>query len=472
MHLREKQYRVCESKSDTMKFTRHRRSLAERMNSPLRLSIALLVLVLAEIPAVGQISFTTAVDLALKNSPRVKAAEADVAKAQAALEETKDVYIPSLVVGAGLGYSYGFPLGQPSVFNFTSQSLVFNFSQQDYIRAARASLNAANLALRDARQAVAEDAAITYLALHRDQERQAALVDQSGYAGRLVGIVQDRLNAGQDTPIDLTTARLTEAQIRLTRMRAEDDTEADRTHLARLTGLPATGLSVVPSSIPQFSPPPASDAPSGPVTSPSIESAYAVAKAKQQIAFGDARYLWRPQIYFVAQYSLFAKFNNYDLYYNRFQYNNAGIGVDIKFPVFDAVQRAKSRESAAEASRAQHEANAARDQFLEGRLKVRRATAELAARAEVASLDQQLAEQQLDVMLVQLNGTGNSSAQQMTPKDEQNSRIAEREKYLAYLDAGFQMKQAQINLMRQTGDLETWLKSAVQSQPQDASKPQ
>ena len=441
------------------------------MITPLRLSVALLVFALAEAPAVAQISFTTAVDLALKNSPRVKAAEAEVEKAQAALEETKDVYIPSLIGGSGLGYSYGFPLGQPSVFNFTSQSLLFNFSQQDYIRAARASLNAANLALRDARQAVAEDAAITYLALHRDQERQAAMVDQSGYAGRLVNIVQDRLNAGQDTPIDLTTARLTAAQIRLSRMRAEDDTEADRTHLARLTGLPAVGLGVVPSSIPQFSPPPASDSPSGPVTSPSIESAYAVAKAKQQIAFGDARYLWRPQIYFVAQYSLFAKFNNYDLYYNRFQYNNAGIGVDIKFPVFDAVQRAKSRESAAEAARAQHEANAARDQFLEGRLKVRRATAELAARAEVADLDQQLAKQQLDVMLVQLSTSG-SSGSQMTPKDEQNSRIAEREKYIAYLEAGYQMKQAQINLMRQTGELENWLKSATQLQPQEASKPQ
>jgi hypothetical protein len=34
------------------------------------------------------------------------------------------------------------------------------------------------------------------------------------------------------------------------------------------------------------------------------------------------------------------------------------------------------------------------------------------------------------------------------------------------------MKQAQINLMRQTGELENWLKSATQLQPQEASKPQ
>jgi hypothetical protein len=84
-----------------------------------------------------------------------------------------------------------------------------------------------------------------------------------------------------------------------------------------------------------------------------------------------------------------------------------------------------------------------------------------------------LAKEQLDVMMVQLTaGSGNSSGPQMTPKDEQNSRIAEREKYLTYLEAGLQMKQAQISLMRQTGELETWLKSATQSPPQDASKPQ
>jgi len=211
----------------------------------------------------------------------------------------------------------------------------------------------------------------------------------------------------------------------------------------------------------------------GPVTSPAVESAYAVAQAKQQIAFGDSRYLWRPQIYFVAQYSLFSKFNNYDEFYRNFQYNNAGIGVDIKFPIFDEAQKAKARQSAAEAARARHEADAARDQFLEGRQRVRRTTAELEARAEVANLDQQLARQQLDVMLVQLNtGGGNASAPLMTPKDEQTSRIAEREKFIAYLDAGLQMKQAQINLMRQTGELENWLKSAVQSLAVEASKPQ
>ena len=40
-------------------------------------------------------------------------------------------------------------------------------------------------------------------------------------------------------------------------------------------------------------------------------------------------------------------------------------------------------------------------------------------------------------------------ASDKTPKDEQNARISEREKYLAVIDAAFQLHQAEISLLRQ-----------------------
>lgn len=431
----------------------------------LRLTITCTVVISASLPAMAQISFTSAIGLALKNNPKVLMAQADVAKAQAALSESKDVYVPSIAGGSGLGYSYGFPVGQPSIFNFTTHSLVFNFSQANYIRASRFALKAANLALKDAQQAVVEDVAITYIALDRDSQRETALSQQEGYATRLIEIIQERLDAGQDTPISLTGAKLSAAQIRLAKLRTDDEATDDRNHLSRLIGLPAQGLDVVSSSVPAFTAP-SSDPGNGtsPTLSPAVASAYATARSKHQIAAGDARYLWRPQITFDAQYNRFAKYNNYDLYYSHFQHNNFGIGVQITLPVFDVGQRAKARESAADASHADHEADQARDEFLEGRQKALHATAELAARAEVASLDQQLAQQQLDVMEVQLSaGNGSSSAPQMTPKDEQTSRIAEREKFLTVLDTNFEMRKAEINLMRQTDQLGDWIQSAVQT---------
>jgi outer membrane protein TolC len=443
------------------------------MTRLLRLCIACFAAAGAATPAIAQISFTTAVDLALKSSPRVSIAQADVAMAQASLQELRNAYIPNVVGGSGLGPpSYGFPLGQPELFSITSQSLVFSYSQRDYIRAAQAALNAANLTLADVRQAVTEDAAITYLAVDRDTQRQAALKDQTGFAARLVQIVQDRLDAGQDTPIGLTTARLSEAQIRLAMLRADDEAASDQAHLAQLIGLPAKGLSIASSSIPALTAPEPNLIDSPQASSPAVDSAYAAARAKREIAFGDARYLFRPQISFAAQYSRFAEFNNYQEYYNHFQQNNAGVGVQITLPLFDMAHKAKARESAADATHSEHEADMMRDQFFESRMKARHTTAELSARAEIASLDQQLAQQQLEVLLVQLKaGNGNSAGTQMSPKDEEASRIAERDKFLSVLDATFQMRQAQVNLLRQTGELDSWIQSAERSQPLTLSKP-
>jgi outer membrane protein TolC len=424
-------------------------------------------------PSYAQISFTTAIGLALKSNPKVLMAQADVSKALAALQQLRDAYIPNIVGGSGIGPpSYGFPLGQPSIFNITSNSLVFSYSQRDYVRAARASLDAANLNLKDIREGVAEDTAVTYLSLDRDIQRQAALQQQQGFADRLVSIVQDRLDAGQDTPIDLTATRLTAAQIRLARLRAEDDTAADRAHLARLIGLPEQGLGITSDTVPAFPTTSPDLVGATMITSPVVQSAYATAHAKQETAFGEARYLWRPQIYFEGQYSRFAKYTNIQDYYFRFQQNNAAVGVQITIPLYDVAHRARERQAAADASHALHEADMLRDQFFDSRLRARHTAAELSTRAEIASLDQQLANQQLEVMLVQLKaGSGNLSGPQMSPKDEQTARIAEREKFVAVLNANFEAQQAAIGLMRAAGELENWIAAALRALPSTPSKP-
>jgi outer membrane protein TolC len=443
--------------------------------SLLRLCLACSALALAAAPACAQISFSTALALALKSNPKVLAAQADVDKSLAALQQLRDAYIPSVVGGSGLGPpSYGFPLGQPSIFNINAQSLVFSYSQRDYLRAAQASLDAAKLNHKDIREGVAEDTAVTYLAVDRDTQRQAALQQQQGFADRLVAIVQQRLDAGQDTPIDLTTCRLTAAQIRLARLRAEDETVADQAHLARLIGLPARGLVVTNGGVPSFPAPANAPELTGTAlaTSPAVDSAYAIARAKRETAFGEARYLWRPQVVLDAQYSRYAKFNNLQDYYFRFQQNNAAIGVQITVPLYDKAHQARAREAAADAAHAEHEADTLRDQFLDIRLRARHTADELSTRAEIATLDQQLAQQQLDVMLVQLKtGSGNLSAPQMTPKDEQTARIAEREKFVALLNANFEAQQARIGLMRAAGELEAWIDQAIHAQPSAPAKP-
>ncbi len=428
--------------------------------------LALVSLCLACAHVHAQISFTSAIDLALRNSPRVRMAEAEVARAHAALAQAQDVYIPSLIASSGLGYSYGYPLGTPTIFSFQAQSLVYNDSQHDYIRAARAGLEATNLSLKDVRQQVAEDAAIAYLELSRAEQRKSAMDQEAGYAAKLAAIVQERLDAGQDSAMELTRARRTLVQIKLQQLQMDDEIAAQSDHLLRLLGLPGPQIDTVPGSIPSI--PVVALSGSSEPDSPAVLAALATAKSRREQAFGDTRYTWRPQISFAAQYSRFSTFNNYQLYYPAINnnFNAVGIGIQIQMPLFDAVHKAKARESLAIAASSEQDALYARQQEAEGRIKRQHSASELRLRLELAGLDNDLARQQLDAMLIQLNaGTGNSSGPQMTPKDEQNARIQERQKYLDLLDSEFQLRQIEIGLLRQSGQLEAWLKSVATAAP-------
>jgi outer membrane protein TolC len=212
--------------------------------------LALAVFALSSTYGHAQVSLATAVDLALSHSPKIRLAQTDVDKARASLGEARNVFIPVVNAGANLGESYGYSFNPPTLFTFNAQSLVFNFSQKDYIRAGHFGVNAAALALQDARQGVIEDTALSFLALQHDQQREAVLKQENEMAQRLVAIVEDRVNAGRDTAIDLTTAQLTAAQFHLSSLRQQDDTANDRDHLALTMGMSPTPSLTAEGTIP------------------------------------------------------------------------------------------------------------------------------------------------------------------------------------------------------------------------------
>ncbi len=422
---------------------------------------------LCGLPASAQTSLSTAVILAVNSNPRVKAATDDVTKAQAALAETRAVYIPAVSVGSGLGDSFGYSPYPPTLFTFAAQSLVYSSSQPDYIRSARAGLASAQATLEDARQAVSEDVANTFAALDHDQKREAVLNQELGFVQRLVSIVQDRFEAGRETAIDTTQAKLLGAQLREAVLHAQDEIFNDRIHLASLMGIPPNGIladGAFP-PLPQFD----TFDPDAPalVQSPAVTAAFAQAKAKQEQAWGDARFLYRPQVSLIVQYNRYASFTDS---FKQIQVSEGNIspneevyGVQISIPLFDKVRQAKAHESAADAAHSYHDAEALRASTREATSKLGRSLVELRAHAEVAALSQQLAQQQLDALTAQLDAPPINGHPQLTPKDEQNSRIAEREKYLAVLDTEYQLRTAEISLLRQTGQLEGWLASAATS---------
>jgi outer membrane protein TolC len=410
--------------------------------------------------APAQISLSTVVDLSLHNDPKVKLAQADLDKAEASVAETRDAYIPSAGINAGYGQSTGVPLGVPVVFSFDSKSLLFNFSQKDYVRAAELGLKAAKLSMKEARDQVAEDAVVTYLNLNHAQQRQAAIDDEYEYASRLVTIVQQRLDAGDDTRIELLKARRTAAQLHLQKLQAEDEIAILSEHLSRMIGFPGNPVSTEPASVPPL--PSVATLTADTTSSFGIQAAFATARSKQETAFGDARWRFRPQLSFFLNYSYIDTGpSDYVAYYPNFAGKSrdaASVGIQIVIPLFDRARQDRARGAAADAAHSRAEAQNQRNQFLEGRFKLLHSAAELADRNEVAQDDRDLAQAQLDAVLAQLTPASAATGQpQLTPKDEQNARLQERARYIDLLNAQFELQQAQVNLMRQTGRLDDWL---------------
>jgi len=417
---------------------------------------------LAAAPALvsAQVSLATVVDLAQHNSSAVKLAEADLRKAQAALEQAQDAYIPNFVIGSNVGYSHGFPTGQPSVGSASMQSLVFSYAQREYLKGARAGIDAANLRLKDAREEVTLDASSTYIELDAVNRELQAARQQETFAANLEKIGQQRVDAGVDSTLDLLQARLTATQLKLKRLHLEARASTLAKQIAVLAALPVGSILPDPSSIPEI---PAVSVDEAPRRLPGIDAAGSQARSKQFQAKGDDLLWRRPQIGFGAVYNYDSnELNSYSTYYNNFTPNNVSFGVQINVPFFDFALRAKAKETAAEALRATVEAEQAQRQNDVQIAELTGSLRELDTLAEVASLKQQIADEQLKAVLTQLElgngaGTGPGAQPQLSPKAEQLARIDERQKFEDALDAGLDLAKARLSLLRALGHMGDWL---------------
>ena len=411
------------------------------------------------------------VELALSHATGVAIATADQQRAAANYRELRDNYLPQLTTGAGLGFSYGFPLSlegsAPALFNITAQSALLNSSLRDAMKAMKLDAAVAALNSKDERNKIIQDAAQSYAELAKWEQRLAKLHETSTEAEKFQSAVAQRVKEGVDTELDGTKARLSAARIRLRIAEAQGSADIAREHLSKLTGLPADGIQTDPDSIPTPPSPPAeSGARDVPASAPSVEAAVEHARAQYLRAQGEHRALW-PTVDFAAQYALLSKFNNFQNYYipskpcvtplgeflcvtNSFQQNNATVGVSIRFPLFNASQRARAQAADADALKATKQADAAKDQFSEETLRLQRSVAQMQAAHDVAELEYEIAEKGMAAVQTRMDaGTAN-----LHDLDDARSQVSER--FITLQDVTFELRRAQLGLLRSSGDLEKW----------------
>lgn len=401
------------------------------------------------------LAFRTAIELALKNSTTTGLSQADLQRARSVVRQTKDVFLPQMVAGSGLGGSYGFPLSlegaAPSIFNVNFQGALINMAQRNFVKAAKSDVEVTTAQNADRRNDVIMETAMDYVQLDLLDSSLTIQREQQQSAQKFQDIVAQRIQAGLDSQVEGTRAKLAGARTRLDIAQTQAAADQLRLRLSQLTGLPVTAIQTSTETIPEM---PAvgqdEDLPGEAVkNNPVVKVADAAAQAKEFRAQAERKQLY-PAIDFVGQYAVLARFNNYDQFFQKFQRNNVTAGVAIRFPFFNPVQRAAADAARADAVKSRKEAQTVKEQVSTETLRLQRSVEQLSAAREVAQLEHQLAQSDIESAHAKIE-SGAASI-----KDEENARVAEHERYTAYLNSSFELDRAQIQLMRQIGQLETW----------------
>jgi outer membrane protein TolC len=416
------------------------------------------LLILLALPAFGQrITLRRAVEATLSHSGGV-IPQIDEAHTYAAYREARGAYLPRVVVGSGLGGSFGFPLSlenaAPSLVNVTTQQVLYSPAQKAFVRAARSNWDAGKLQSEDQRLALVQDAVLTYIELNKWSQELDLLNTQLANNRQMEDVEQQRVKEGVDRPAEQDKARLATARVRVRIAEASGSADVMRMRLAQLTGLSAAELETDPDSIPSLPEFQQEDnlATKAINASAAVKAAEQQATAKRFTAEGEAKALL-PAVDIAGQYALLSNFNNYKTYIRNFQTHNASGGLVFRFPFLDPAQRARVAEAKAEAIRGGRDAEEAKNKVSLETLRLQRTVQELAASVEVAQLEYNLAQSELEIAQTRVK------AETGTLREEQDARGRVEQTYDALIDATLTLDKARIQLLHNTGDLEQWARS-------------
>lgn len=419
------------------------------------LRLACVLALLASAASAEPIPFKRAIELALKRSGTMAIAMAEQTRTHQVYLSERDQFLPTVVFGSGLGYSFGIPLAilgsAPSIFNINTSQELFNLSRRASANAAKVDWKASDLEMVDRKNGVILDTATFYTQLDSLTAKLKILRDAKRNAQRAQFITTERLKEGMDSDLDLKRSQLAAAQIELQIVQAEGDADVLRDRLSKLIGIPAAGIETVTESIPIPPDIPQDNdiAPKAAESNPGVRSAFEHAKSAQLRADAEHKALL-PSFDFGSQYALLASFNNYDAFYRKFQRNNYTFGVNFRVPFLSPSQHAAARAADADAIKARKIAEGARDDVEATTLKIQRSVRQLAAARDVAKLEYEIAQADIGTVHAKIvSGQG-------TARDEEQARLDANDKYAAYLDASDNLMNAQLQMMRMMGNIQEW----------------
>ena len=424
---------------------------------PRRIWCALLCAALFSVPEVPaqdavSINLKQAVEMALRSSREVGLAQARYNVAQNTVNVNRSAFRPNLFTGSGAAYTHGFPQtpsgAAPSIVNASYLQTVFNPLLASQVRSADERREAQRLELEKTRNSVMLQTSSSYLELGKVRHSLDLMRAHRQSNARILEFTRQRSSEGLELSIEVTRAELNEARSEQRIVQLESRQRVLERQLGALIGIPGDRRIEIESEIVPLNEQQREQELVDRALSSSLDLQQAEfeRRARAHRLAGEIATKW-PTADLFAEYGLFAKFNNFQDFFQRFQRNNFNIGLQIRIPLVNSQRSANVALARSELTTAEMDLKAKRQNV---ELDVERQyqhLRELDAAREVARLELKLAQESLQI--VQANfGEGRSNL-----RDVEKARLEENDKWLAFLDSDFEHQKAQLDLLNTTGDL-------------------
>jgi len=402
-----------------------------------------------------QLTMKQVVNLALQNSRDLALAKIQytIAMNQTAVE--RGDFHPNLYTGSGAAYTNGSPFvpggGLPSLFNLSYSQTLFNLPLKGQVKAAEDRAASQKIEVDRVRDDVIVRAASAYLELAKVQHSISLRRDDQAGAAKILDVTRDRVAANQELPIEITRGELAAARAREELIKLEDRAEILAQQIRDLTAIPDNQPITVGAEEPDFSTPQAGTD----LLNLALQNDQGLLEAvNERAARADllkgARGEHWPTISLVGEYQVLEESNNFLRYFPAhapFQRNEVAVGVQVSIPLFSAKTRADIALAKSQLNAAELTLSTKRQQVsLEVQQKTR-TERELDATREVARLDLQLAQENVQVLQAKFDQGS------VTLRDMEQARLDENDKWVAFLDANFARQQGQLSLLQATGQL-------------------
>jgi outer membrane protein len=399
----------------------------------------------------GKLTMRHAVTLALQNSRELALARVQYTVALNQTAVDRSAFRPNLYTGSGAAYTSGFPsLGgsPPAVFNLNYEQAIFDPALKAQQQAAEEHAKTMKLEVDRTRDDVILRTASAYLELAKVRHSLDLLRSEQASSDKILQVTQERVQANQELPIEVTRSQLTAARIQERIIKLEGRDEALTQQIRNLTGLPDGATIEVQPEDPGF------EAELQDVqlldlgmhSDRDLQEAENDRLARQHILHG-AKLGYFPTLSVLGQFSVLSKSNNYLEFYKKFERNNGSVGIQLTIPVFSAKIRANIDLAKSELSASELALGNKRQQVRLDLLQKQRNVRELDASREVARLDLKLAQESMQLLQSRFDeGRANL-------RDIENARLDESDKWVAFLDADFARQQSQLTLLQATGQL-------------------